>query len=262
MTDSPHDVLDIGPEGERFRLSGGPIRTDDRLYVLAFAIALFFHILPVAVEAGLWRFVPGLAGAPLPKPERLGDPKGALDGVNVEIIDASEYDKRFVSFTNGRDAGLRDSVDAKKATPQQPQAEAPKEEPQPPEPNPEAPASRLTQAEIEKILNSARSELEDFAEATSKASLAAQGNASPAMRAIMRKLKQTMPNSQGQTGILVVNILLNEDASVRSVTLGKSSGNSRLDQLVIDRVRSTPLGGAGVHLAPDERSLQITYEYL
>ena len=78
----------------------------------------------------------------------------------------------------------------------------------------------------------------------------------------MRKLKQTMPKPRNLTGILVVRILLEPCGAIQSVDIIQSSGKKELDQLVLDRVRSTQLLEPGQQLLTNkERLLKITYEY-
>ena len=220
MTDAAEFSADIVPGTLVDALPAGPARDEDRLYLIAFAVALGLHLLPFAYQAGVYQ-----------------------------------------SFTAGKSSGEREVPDAAQKSPPPKEKAARKEEPQEPEPNPVTP-SQLTLAEAEQLIRSAQMDLQDIAESTSRASLAAQGDASPSLRAVLRKLKQTMPKPRNLTGILVVRILLEPSGAIQSVDIIQSSGKKELDQLVLDRVRSTQLLEPGQQLLTNkERLLKITYEY-
>ena len=257
-----------------------PGRAVERSLLLALLGSLTLHLAPfAAVLLGVMT----LGGGESDTQHRLGDEAGRPDGINVEIINAEEYDRRYVSHTDGKGTGNEDAMPATAATaskatptevppekPKQPQsapAEAPPTEVPPTEapptkapPKPEV-ADALTSQEAEQLVRSAQSELTSIVDASSRASLAAQGSASPAMRTIMRKLKRAMPSSNVTQGFLVVRIVLSADGGVASVGVLQSSGKPELDKRVVASIRGALAPDPSTHLAPKERLLQITYEY-
>lgn len=274
-----------------------PERSGDRLLLAALAGSVFLHLMPLLPLAVA--MVLGTAGSSIE--DRLGDEKGKIDGVNVEIIDAKEYDRRYMSHTAGAGTGSQDTVPAAPVAPPKaeppPQPAEPKQEtPKPPEeaavakpeddaleaaqpqpreqakvepapprrqerPQPRKPDDVLTEADADQLLRTAQSEFRSIAEATSKASVAAYGSASPAVRAILRKLKSAMPRSPSVRGTLVVRIVLSEKGGVASLGLVQSSGKPDLDKLVLASVRNALSPDPSTNLTPKERLLQITYEY-
>ena len=251
-------------------------------FAIAVAVAVLLHASPALVALGA-SLVGGL-GAPAGE-VRLGDPKGDKEGVNVEIIDATEYDRRYVSFKPGQDIA---DVEAKPPTPQpqKPAEEQPKQQPKQEQAQPEqAPKQevakepapervkepsplaepkkqqQLSEADIAKLLDSATIDMDTAVQATSRASMGAQGQVSEHIRGVLRRFKQTMPSSKGMRGTVIIGVVLADNGEMAWVGVLKSSGRRELDQLVVDRVRSTKLELSTKPLTVAERKLQITYEY-
>jgi protein TonB len=282
-------LLDATPSArwERWRAHG-----EDHVW-LAVAAAVLLHLLPVAMTAAAY-----LAGIDLrsPSEQRIGDPSGAADGVNVELIDASEYERRYVNFSAGRDTTDQKAAAASPEQPRVTPKPPPQAEPEPeqteaappdlrpriaddptpgmPPPKPEAkPAAEpkptppkpnpqpLSEAEIAEILASARQDMQSAVQMSSKASMAALGQASPYVRSVMRKLKETMPKPRGLKGILVVGIIVSDGGGIAWTGILKSSGKPELDRLVLDTIRATRLDPPPRNAPENERKYQITYEY-
>ena len=235
---------------------------EERRFSLAIAAAVFIHMLPVLAATGI--LVPSIF-VPPPKPPGAGDPAGVIDGVNVETIDAAEYDRRYLSFNAGRDAADTEPAETTPSKAQPPQQAMPTPQVKPPEPPPpeaNAPgAAPLTEADVAEILAATKLDMESFVQSTSKASIANQGQASEFVRAVLRKLKQTMPTPKGLRGILVIRLIVSETGDVEQVAVTQSSGRPELDKLVLERVRATRLVAPGKTTPARERFFQITYEY-
>lgn len=277
---------------------------DEHRFVIAIAAALLLHIAPFLVGVGLV-----LSGVEIDlrseTERRIGDPNGSLEGVNVEMIAAEEYDKKYLSFSAGKDkidqeatigATERPKVEAVKPEPkpekpeqaerpekvEAEQAQKDKAEPRdietagipPPKPDPKqeakpkaeprqaTPAQRtLSEAEIEQIIQTARQDFQSAAQMSSKAALAAMGNASPFVRGVLRKLKSTMPRSRGMRGSLVLRFIIADDGSVAAVGVPRSSGNPALDKLVADAVAATRFDVPPSGIPDAERKFEITYDY-
>lgn len=268
MTDADAQTIEAD-DGSGMPLSL-PEKAGDRALLVALLGSLALHLLPFVALVGAAFFDSGGGGASDDE-HRLGDEKGKLDGVNVEIIDAREYDRRYMSHTDGQGAGNENAPPSQpaenKPVPPEPKPEPKPEQQQasaaeaiPPEPKPEAEGG-LTRQEAEQLINSAVSDFQHVVEATSKASLAAYGSASPAIRAILRKLKSMMPKSPGVRGSVVVRIVLSDHGGVAAAGIMQSSGKPELDKRVLDSVRTALKPDPATNLAPKERLLQITYEY-
>lgn len=232
-----------------------PVR-DERPFLFAIVAALVLHVLPVAIATGGWgttalRLRPGI-----------GDPAGIEEGVNVEIIDATEYQRRFVAFNAGKDAA---DSEAKPSPPPQPPSPAQaKSEPvpnEPPDPAPSLQPRKLSEADIAMIMESATFDMDSAIAATATASMAAQGQTSEFVRGVLRRLKQNMPRSNGIKGTVVIGIVLSETGQISWVGVLKSSRHKELDELVIARVRATQFDPPQKPIKPIERRFQITYEY-
>lgn len=238
--------------GERWAASR--VKESQRFWLAAVA-ALLLHALPVLIATGGW-------GGGIADRTSFGDPAGSKDGVNVEIIDAAEYDRRFVSFTPGRSEA---DSEPKQSSPEQPPVSLQAmSEPEPnlrPEPSPSPKTSRLSDADIASILESSRLDAESVAGATSRASIASQGQASEFVRATLRRLKQNMPRSNGIKGTVVIGIVLSERGRLQWVGVIKSSGRRELDSLIVERIRVTPFEETRASVPLQERKFQITYEY-
>lgn len=238
---------------------GGAEAKDDQRLLIAVAVALAIHLLPVVVAVATVAFGLGGSSASL----GVGDPAGEKGGVNVEIINATEFDRRYVSFTDGKDSSDSEATTptsrrSSPATP--PESQAPPVPAELPAPPPSKP-SQLSAADIAEILENARLDIEGEVQATSRASMANQGQASAFVKGVLRKLKQSMPKSNGIKGTVVIGIILSEGGTVDWVGVLRKSNSPNLDQLVLERVRTTKFEASGGHIPPQERKFQITYHY-
>jgi TonB family protein len=264
---------------------------DRRQLMIALAAAVALHVLPF-VGTVAWTLVGG--GSSQSRVE-IGDPLGKETGVNVEVIDAAEFDRRYVSFGKGRDAADSEATPASRPSPQsspppaqpsepaeqqtaaaepvvplretgetadtQPQKRAePQRAERPPAP-PRSPAQPFSQAEIDALVSDSKAELAGEIMLTSMASGARLGEVSAYVRGVMRKLKATMPKSNGIRGNVVVGIILGDTGEVAWVGVLKSSGQAALDRLVIERVRTTKFDAPAPNAPERERRFQVTYAY-
>ena len=238
---------------------------DSRRQTVAVAAALSAHLLMLLTVTGALTFPVWLL--PSAPPPGVGDPAGVPDGVNVETIDAAEYDRRYVSFKAGHDSSDTEPVEAQPPQPdrppQTPKTATPKAEPPPPPdaaPSP-APAQTLSEADVAEILAATRRDLETYVEATSKASIANAGVANEFVRSVLRILKQSMPKPKNMTGSVVIRLVIGASGDVEWIAVVKPSTHPELDRLVIEKVRTTHLVVPAKNAKLQDRTFQITYEY-
>lgn len=209
--------------------------------------------------------------------QQIGDKKGVVDGVAAEVIDAEEFDKRYISFKAGKDAA---DVEPQQNTPppeteqkpqekavkaEEPPAEAPGFEQGPSQPQPkeaQKPRDRqLTDAEIAEIMAITSQQMQGVAAALSKPSQARLGEASPFVRGVIRILKQTMPQLVRKRGIVVVRFIVSDQGQAEEIRVVRSSGQPDLDQLVVQRIQTTRLLVPTKETSERDRLFQITYDY-
>lgn len=70
---------------------------ESRQLAIALAAALILHLLPVAFVLGK-----AVIGSGAPGEDEIGDPRGDTKGVNVEMIDASEFNEKYTSYGKGK----------------------------------------------------------------------------------------------------------------------------------------------------------------
>lgn len=254
---------------------------NNRRLSLALLAAALLHTLIITIAAGGldWLYVRLGGVPPAPREKPFGDKAGVLDGVAAEVIDAKEFDKRYIAFAAGRDAA--DSEAARKATrsdaakaaeppPDVQKEPIPGEEPQPAaqpppklKPLSEKPVKEqpLTEQEIEALVASSVEDLRDGVLSVSQPGAARLGQESPFVRAVLRRLKQTMPTRVGRQGIVVIQLYVAPSGDVGQIRLVKSSGRADFDALILNRVRSTHLVAPLPTTTQRERLFQITYEY-
>lgn len=243
------------------------VRDGEDRFPLAVAVALLLHVLPLVVMTGGWW---GLGQA---SEVGAGDPAGVKEGINVEVIDAAEYDRRYISFGKGRAAADSQPARTAMAEPTAPQRPAEPQDKPAPEPSSLPPARELpaapgpspspkfTEADIAEILLNAQQDFQNAVVSTSAASQARLGQASAYVRSVLRQLKQTMPKAPGMRGAVTIGLILTETGSIGWIGVLKSSGRPELDRFVIERVRSTRFDPPTKDSPPHERRFQITYEY-
>ena len=242
-------------------------------FVLAVAAAVMLHV--VALWIALGGGPASLASARL-----TGDPAGR-DGINVETIDATEFERQFLSFKAGSDATDSDPAARSENSAQAPEPSvAPVMRPSldvittesiaavqtAPAPDrlpatSSSPAPPLSAEDIEQIVAGAHRELKDVAATLSTAGSARLGEASPFIRGVLRILKQSMPSSNGMRGNVAIQLLVSGSGDVEAIRLAQGSGNPALDRLVMERVRSTHLIPPAKDTPPRERLFKINYIY-
>jgi TonB family protein len=278
MTESsPANVLDtITPERETRWFD--PEGQRDRRAVAALAVALAAHLLVAWILAGgasmLLAAMFGVsAGKAHPKP--IGDKAGVVDGIAAEVIDAAEFDKRYISYKAGRDRAdneARPAAPPPKSAP--PETTASIEKPVPDAPGEVAdpssrkaqarkPAAReaFTEAEIEELLAASIEEITGGVSAIAAPGQARLGEASPFVRGVLRILKRSMPRKVSAKGVVVVHFLVGDTGAVEAIRIVRSSGHPGLDRAIVDSVRATRLTPPPPNTPPRERMFQIAYDY-
>ena len=275
----------IDPAGRLLRWAGTRWRDirarEDNGLQLGLPVAIGAHILVFWIAAGgLDGLLPvQIAGMPNAPPARaIGDKAGELDGVAAEVIDAAEFDKRYVSFKAGRDAADTEATiaatksAAAKAVPQQAidQPELPPDtgpgrqtSPTPAKPqDPKPPAEpALSEADIAELLANSREELQGSVEAHAMPGSARLGEASPFVRGVIRLLKKNMPRATGIKGRVVVQFLVSDTGTIEAARVLRGSGRPELDRRVLDSVISAQFAVPGKETTMHERMFQITYHY-
>jgi TonB family protein len=256
-----------------------PVRDEGR-FAVALATALCAHLLVVWLAAGGFSGLLLALRPPAPIEARnrpVGDPRGLIDAVHVEVVDAAEFDKRFVSFSAGHDAADREPspVAAKSLPP--PTAAPPVTQPvttdemlpgsqaapvpAKPQSRKAEPAPSLTEAEIEALVADAMLDLKGAAMSVSKAGGARLGEASPFVRSVVRTLKETMPKPLGLKGIVRVHFIVSPSGDAEDLRLVQSSGSSDLDRLVLERIHATHFMAPPKDTPIGDRMFPVSYEY-
>lgn len=255
----------------------------------AFAVALAGHlILGVLLTGGFDGLLGGLLGPGRDSRRAIGDKAGEIDGVAAEVIDAAEFNKRYVSFNPGRaqaeteaqaqqpahkaaaqpDKQNEPVADLKPADgwePVQPTSE-PREERPPQEAKPRTqtqPAQQplFSEAEMREIITQSVEDIQSALVSVSTPGAARLGEASPFVRAVIRILKNHMPRPSGMKGKVLLQLFVGPAGDIEAIRVARSSGRADLDRFVIERVARTKLPAPPATASPRERLFQISYEY-
>lgn len=107
----------------------------DAGFRIALVVAIVSHLfLGAVLTGGLDGLLGGILGPGRETRRQVGDAKGEIDGVAAEVIDAAEFNKRFISFKTGKadaEADGRPQPPAEKSRPQPETKPVEKAEPQP-----------------------------------------------------------------------------------------------------------------------------------
>lgn len=274
------DVAGVLDLREREGIDASP--PPDR-FLRALAVAAFLHAFVAWValggpEALLGGLLPALFPPPQQQSQPIGDKAGRVDGVAAEVIDAAEFDKKYVSFKTGKDEAEIEPAPTEHAARPPPQPQQQNSEPEekletsaltspPPMPQPKRetrPAEQpvFSAAEIDQLLSNSMQDIQGVAVAIEKAGAAKQGDASPYVRAVVRKLKETMPKTPGMRGTVTVQFIIGDDGGVAGARIARSSGNPALDNLVLQKVLATKFAPPTSSTRSEERKFQISYDYL
>lgn len=258
---------------------------DDNRFLYGLMTAVLAHALTFGAATGafdgLW---PVMLAAPPPSKgsqlEPFGDEKGAIDGVAAEVIDADEFDKRYISFKPGRD--IADSEPPEQAAQQQqakatpppielesPADKGPGDDPLPAKRTPEKPqkpAERtepvLSEADIAELLSSSTRQIEGFVASLSKPGEAKLGKASPYVRGVIRQLKESMPKQTRIKGKVTVQLIVSATGEVEALRVMRGmTANPELERLIVESILTTRLLVPGKDTTQRERMFQITYDY-
>ncbi len=264
---------------------------DDKRFFYALSVAIVAHFLTFGAATGAFDgLIPEFlsppsaqeAGASEPKP--FGDEKGAIDGVAAEVIDADEFDKKYVSFKPGRDvADTEQAEQASKQTAVKPEPlpaevespvdKGPGDDPLPAKKTPEKPAearpqkpqkpaeSVLSEADIAELLADSTRDIQGGVTATARPGEAALGTASPYVRGVIRLLKQNMPKLPRLKGKVTVQLVVGLSGDLEGVRVFQSSGKPELDRMVIESIVATRFPKPTKDTTPRERMFQISYDY-
>jgi len=264
----------------------------------AVAVALAGHlVLGTAMVGGFDGVLSALFGMERPSQSRIGDERGRIDGVSAEIIDAAEFNSRYVAFKAGNaeaDSEATAQPPSQKAEPPRAEPNTPPEEmvaalksadgwepsakaavpdrPEPPkaetppkerqaEPKKPDLQPALTDAEARELLEQTMEDLQSAMVSVSAPGAARLGEASPYVRGVIRTLKSNMPKPAGMKGDVVIQLVVGASGAVEGVRVVKSSGKPELDRLVAERVFKTRLAAPPATASLRERAFQITYSY-
>ncbi len=264
---------------------------DDKRFFYALAVAITAHLLTFGVAIGAFDgLIPEFVGSPpaqearTSEPKPFGDEKGAIDGVAAEVIDADEFDKKYISFKSGRDvADMEPAEQASKQTTVKPEPlpvdvespvdKGPGDEPLPAKKTPEKPKqaqpqkpqkpaeSVLSEADIAELLADSTRDIQGGITATARAGEAALGTASPYVRGVIRLLKQNMPKMPRMKGKVTVQLVVGLNGELEGVRIFQSSGKPELDRMVIESIAATRFPKPTKETTPRERMFQISYDY-
>lgn len=260
---------------------GGDMPAPPDRFLMAVLAAFLLHLLSFWIAAGGPRaLLQGFLPPPPASQKQIGDQAGSIEGISAEVIDAAEFDKKFVSFKSGRDAADSEAASAS-GSPVQQSKPAEKEPDARPEerletsalPVPPPQQARKTErpqqtqepvfsaAEIERIVSGSVQEIQGVVVAIERAGEAKLGEASPYVRSVVRHLKETMPRKPGMRGTVTVQFLISPTGAVEAARIARSSGVAALDRLVLERIISTKFPAPGSTTSLQERKFQISYEY-
>jgi TonB family protein len=260
--------------GERWLGRG---RTRRVGFCLALAAALAAHLfLGVLLTGGLDVLLGGVLGSGREARRPIGDQAGQLDGVAAEVIDAVEFNKRYIAFKAGRaeaDSEAQPQKPAERAEPQPKPTEEPVaalkpadgwEAAQPTqESRQEKPAQEpiLTDAEMRELVTQSVEDLQSALVSESAPGAARLGEASPFVRSVIRTLKNTMPRPAGMKGRVLIQLIVGATGEIEALRVVRSSGRPELDRFVAERVARTKLAVPPATASLRERMFQISYEY-
>ncbi len=247
-------------------------------------------------------------------PDRLGDDRGTLDGVAVEVVDAADFDRRRSNnLAPGKDrveARPAEGATAPETTPEQtpspdiapipatppapPQQqvkEAPKEKPKEKEEgqdvakqasldlqvalDPSVAAPMKPAVDLEMKLpppgNPGRagskgspgaqvSAAERYLDRRSKPAQAVYGEVDAYTRLVNNALERTKPVSPG-AGLVVVEFVISETGRLQDLRVAKSSGLAKLDDIVLNSVRTARFQVPPPTATLRDRTFEITYSY-
>lgn len=268
-------------------LDAGRARTAG--FRLALAVALAGHLfLGILLVGGFDGLLGGLLGSGREGRRPVGDKAGEIDGVAAEVIDAAEFNKRFIAFNAGRASSDSEAQPQKPAEKSEPQPK-PEEEPaaaqkpadgwEPAQPTPQrqeetkrqetkppreaSPEQRpaLTEAEMRELVAQSVEDLQSALVSVSTPGAARLGEASPYVREVIRTLKNHMPRPTGMKGKVLLQLAIGAGGAIEAIRIVHSSGRPDLDRFVIERVARTRLAAPPATATVRERVFQISYEY-
>lgn len=259
---------------------GAPIVPDRFWRALAAAVVIHLSAFWIAAggpEALFDALFPPPAGSQAQQ-KQAGDEKGKVDGISAEVIDAEEFDKKYVSFKAGKDQADAETPPPQQAAlpPRKPEEQKIEPEdrkletamlPVPPPAKSQKPAPKqqdetaFTADEINQIVTNSVEDIQGVF-SIARAGDAKLGTSSPYVRAVIRKLKETMPKNPGARGMVIVQFAIGDDGSVAQARIARSSGTEKLDRIVIERVLSTRFAPPASSTTMQERVFQINYDYL
>lgn len=276
---------------------------------MALAATLSLHVLLLALMIGR-------------APDRIGDNKGSLDGVAVELIDAADFDKRRSgTLSPGKDRV--DGAPADGAAAPQPATEQPSPDIAPIPSTPPAPQQTQSEAKPEKPKDALKeqpkakdrgkdvakqasldllvspidpsisapmkpsmdlemklpppgspgragsrgsagaqdSAAEKYLDRRSKPAKAVFGELDAYTRSVNSAIERTKPVSPGVAGLVVVEFVISETGRLQDLRVTTSSGNPRLDDMVLLSVRKAQFQVPPVTATLRDRTFEVNYSY-
>lgn len=257
---------------------------DHRRFSRALTVAAMLHaaaLVPVSISL---------------QSRRAGDRSGSLEGIAVEVIDATEFGRRITSLDTGRSDASAHATDVSETTRAEPEEPAAPPSPQiaqqpPPHaaaqfrdepalsPRPDAPVGDAALQDAYDLVASALREpivrpptrqrsgrtatpvMPADLDAQMKAALAHKGRLDDYSRLIARILMATKPVSPGLSGRLLIEFLILPDGRIDQVSIKCPSRERELDQLVLASLRDRRFPQPPSNTTLEERTFSITYSY-
>ena len=262
-------VQDLG--WDRLALAGGaPVVQRWRGWpFVPFATALILHLLLVSV---LVTHASSTAGIDKADPERL----------IVQVLDASAFTEQFPSTIMRKsvtEAAPPPAPTAPPAPKPQPVAPATKKPPAPPAPAPSVDDGAILlnaplpvpKPELDLSVPKSDLSLPAKKQAMSAAEFVARqlggsakqraGEIDAFTRAVDYELERAKPVSNGIIGEVVVSFVVSPQGQVEDLQIVRSSGDSRLDRLVLSSVHGLHVRVPPAYADTRDRTFEITYDY-
>jgi TonB family protein len=253
------------------RANLAPVRSDKRVRAVALGLALMAHATVLYVLAH--------------EPERdiAGSGGQQIDAISVTIVSSSLLESRQADQSQPNTPAAADMVEANDGTPDREptaaaeQREEKKAKEEPRERNPVEEPIRTAEVIFEVPKEAQRQHKQDAAapagggaQARSdtagdvKASAPAAATAGAAReysRNVVEALRKTRPKAVREFGTVRVKFRIAEDGGVDSAEIAKSSGNKKLDDIVLEAVRQTKFQTPPAGMTSTQRFYELPYYF-
>jgi TonB family protein len=248
-----------------------PVRSDKRVRAVALGLALMAHAAVLYVLAH--------------EPERdiAGSGGQQIDAISVTIVSSSLLESRQTDQSQSNAPAAADMVEANDGTPdreptdaaQRSEEKKAKEEPRERHPVEEPIRTAEAVFEVPKEAQrqrkqeaaapagggaEARSDTASDAKASAPAAATA-GAARAYSRNVVEALRKTRPKAVREFGTVRVKFRIAEDGGVDSAEIAKSSGNKKLDDIVLEAVRQTKFQTPPAGMTSTQRFYELPYYF-